>query len=673
MGVIITPAQALWRPGPSRRRRPADVIDTPGVSGVSNLPRKITVNGTTVDSATSGFFYDLSDATGASGSMTLAEANGQAAGALTEAGGGALVRGTAGPWSDGSTGVAGDGTGYLVAGNTAFGHITTGDFILEVVCTFEAIACCRRLYTTDAGGTNVRTCAELWSQANLLRINLTKAGPAYVQIASAALTAGQLYHAMLVADRSGSAQWYVNGVASGAAVDISGYTASLASSGKYMRILDTGTNDIFQVALWEGTDTWLDSHLQPALALERCNRVFGVYAAQARGAARTLSVTRTGTRYFDVGAQGIHALGAGGHCVEEDADGARYVSVFGEYENVQDEPTDRTAWTNDGSTDGDAGVESPIAGLNWNTLAEDSSTSNQHRIYRDATAAPAQNQKCLVQCFVENIDRGYAILRGSMDGGSGAYAQSGFNLSTGARESATDGLDGTNHASGAIPLSGGGYILWLICSTAAATPTSFLGHLYLSPDGSTDTYNGDGSSSIRWTGIQQVIGATGPLPYIAGGETKPAEVLKRPVAWIPDGAFTIELMVRGLGVNQAAGYNYVFAISDGTNDHGIQAYAGTLGFYVVTSEPAGNAGSAAPAVNIFDGEWHRVSIAHDGVERLSVKVDNTQAVDASATRPTGLTEFWLGNNTSGTGMQLLDGDIRVDPPYGMRIYPYARH
>jgi hypothetical protein len=671
MGVIITPAQALWRPGPSRRRRPADVIDTPGVSGVSNLPRKITVNGTTVDSATSGFFYDFTDAAGASGSMTLAEDNGQSAGALSEVVvSGALTRSVSGPWIDGSTGVTGNGSNRLTAPGNSFGDLGTKHFWID---------CAMRL-NTQANHTIFGKHSSTGLQVGYFSGLRFLIGGAAGSI-SGACGLGWHFFSLVYAGTAGSvAKIYLDGsqLATG---DLSGI-ADLTKDVPWGIFTNNGgdaassagsTDTIAHLALFLATDLGSDADAFLATHKERCNRVFGTYAAQARGAARTLSVTRTGVRYFDVGAQGIHALGAGGHCVEEDADGARYVSVYGEYENVQDEPTDRTAWTNDGSTDGDAGVESPIAGLNWNTLAEDSSTSNQHRIYRDATAAPAQNQKCLVQCFVENIDRGYAILRGSMDGGSGAYAQSGFNLSTGARESATDGLDGTNHASGAIPLSGGGYILWLICSTAAATPTSFLGHLYLSPDGSTDTYNGDGSSSIRWTGIQQVIGATGPLPYIAGGETKPAEVLKRPVAWIPDGAFTIELMVRGWGVNQAAGYNYVFAISDGTNDHRIQAYAGTLGFYVVTSEPAGNAGSAAPAVNIFDGEWHRVSIAHDGVERLSVKVDNTQAVDASATRPTGLTEFWLGNNTSGTGMQLLDGDIRVDPPYGMRIYPYARH
>ena len=78
---------------------------------------------------------------------------------------------------------------------------------------------------------------------------------------------------MLFMDRSGFGQWYVNGVASGAAVDISARSGSI-TNGEDLTLgaqsTGGGTSDIAisYAAMWKSA-AWLDSHLQPTIAAAR--------------------------------------------------------------------------------------------------------------------------------------------------------------------------------------------------------------------------------------------------------------------------------------------------------------------------------------------------------------------------------------------------------------------
>ena len=109
-----------------------------------------------------------------------------------------------------------------------------------------------------------------------------------LQTDSAALMPGTWNHALVVGDRSGSLQIYINGSASGAPVDISAMT-SLSTASERLAI-GAQSNDGAQAtgaalayaALWKRKD-WLDSHNQRDLARERFHRMIGIYPQVAQG------------------------------------------------------------------------------------------------------------------------------------------------------------------------------------------------------------------------------------------------------------------------------------------------------------------------------------------------------------------------------------------------------
>jgi len=118
-----------------------------------------------------------------------------------------------------------------------------------------------------------------------------------VDVSTAALTEGAWYHIMWFADRSGSGQAYVNGVASGSAQSLSTVTASLTTTYN-LALLARPTvgaeypNRVAYASMWTDA-TWLDTHLQAAVALARFHALIGV-SATAKGTADPSVCDRTG-------------------------------------------------------------------------------------------------------------------------------------------------------------------------------------------------------------------------------------------------------------------------------------------------------------------------------------------------------------------------------------------
>ena len=176
--------------------------------------------------------------------------------------------------------------------DNSFGDITTEDFVIEIV--FKAsVSTTYGLLNKRLGNTNgysiLNNSGPLQGQ---IRDGTNVATPA-----TATLIEGAWYHAIIFYDRSGSAQWYVNGAASGAAVAIS-TVGSLTtptvpfSIGVYRDdVLFNYNQNIAYVAIWKRSN-WLDTHLQASVAMERFTRLCGVYPKVARGTGVPTTNTR---------------------------------------------------------------------------------------------------------------------------------------------------------------------------------------------------------------------------------------------------------------------------------------------------------------------------------------------------------------------------------------------
>ena len=116
---------------------------------------------------------------------------------------------------------------------------------------------------------------------------------------------------MCFIDRSGSGQWYVNGAASGAAVDISSRSATMTSTQKLTFGLNSsgGNNHdeaIAYYAMWQ-REAWLDTHLQASLAQERSQRLTGLHP-QGKGTLLANVLSRSSSKTFEKATAGVTKL-----------------------------------------------------------------------------------------------------------------------------------------------------------------------------------------------------------------------------------------------------------------------------------------------------------------------------------------------------------------------------
>lgn len=257
-------------------------------SGIDNLNPNLKINGTTV---TPTFRYKGGDADGTDWD---AWTYGQT---LT------LQAGTAPTYNNGAPGlginddsVLFNGGGYYKTTGTDM-DITTGDYVLE--CVYKIGSASIRIAAT-------RTTTVGWlfysSTGSVPYFYIQDSGGAVATV-GAAVTAGTWVHVMVFGDRSGSSQIYVNGAASGAAVNISAINGTLASGvGGAIGARPDGDSpfdsNVAYIALWEQA-SWLDTHLQATVAAERFDRLTGVYPQIAWGTKTPTVKTRAFAAYMD--------------------------------------------------------------------------------------------------------------------------------------------------------------------------------------------------------------------------------------------------------------------------------------------------------------------------------------------------------------------------------------
>lgn len=185
--------------------------------------------------------------------------------------------------SGGIFNVAGPGTGALdysvdLQGTRYYedatsGNIGTDDWIAEFVFTMGTVGrlAAKRDAAPDKGWDVVPVAGTFWffikDSAGVSRAPAT-----------GALVAGTSYHAIIFGDRSGSAQWYVDGSASGLPVNIAGLLTIDSATNLQIgaqRGGSIGDHSISYFRLWRGA-AWLDTHLQAAVALDRYSKYAGL-------------------------------------------------------------------------------------------------------------------------------------------------------------------------------------------------------------------------------------------------------------------------------------------------------------------------------------------------------------------------------------------------------------
>lgn len=237
---------------------------TEALSGVSNLDRNLTINGTTVAPT---FWYKGEDA---SGTTWPAEVGG-ADGLLTEAGSGAspsYAQGT--PLMGTDAAVKYNAAKYHAAPGTAFGNVTTEDMVIAVLFQPNSSTANRRIggkLKTSGGAVGW----QLNFNGSAVQCAIYDASGSAI-VASAGLTIGAWNYLEFYLDRSGSGMVYLNGQA-GTAVDISARQLTLTHTGDTFQIGAANSAnpiaaDVALLAMWQRA-AWLDTHLQATLAAQR--------------------------------------------------------------------------------------------------------------------------------------------------------------------------------------------------------------------------------------------------------------------------------------------------------------------------------------------------------------------------------------------------------------------
>lgn len=174
--------------------------------------------------------------------------------------------GVAGATSDSRTAVA------FAAASSEYGQVTdnasildlgTGNFSLGFFCKFTAAAATNFIMARAAGGGSGSARWEAYRVTdNAFRSRL---GATNIQSGTTTKNDGAWHLAGLSVDRSGNAQWYLDGTTDGAATDVSSETQTLTSTGDlYIAARSTGNyldgslqHAFMAASLLSGTD-WSD-------------------------------------------------------------------------------------------------------------------------------------------------------------------------------------------------------------------------------------------------------------------------------------------------------------------------------------------------------------------------------------------------------------------------------
>lgn len=229
---------------------------------------------------------------------------------------------------------------------------------------------------------------------------------------------------------------------------------------------------------------------------------------------------------------------------------------------------------------------------------------------------------------------------------------------------------GTPHETGIIDCGDGWYRPWISYSGTAAAHIHYLrvaeadGDFLVLGDGSTP--------NMHLWGAQCELGRypTSYIPTTTAPITRNADnlTLHTGVAAALDtagqGTITCTVRIPDYGMQSDA---TIFSVSDGTSSEVIELKVAAPGDQAEADmrSAAGAAGDANVVVDIADGDEHDLSLAWQG-NRLSLKVDGTEAADTNCAVPSGLDALRIGRNVSDAAY--LNGWVK-----NLNIYDKALH
>ncbi len=193
-----------------------------------------------------------------------------------------------------------EGKAYITTDDSLY-DVTTEDVVFETIVRYGGTGPSYYYAKKENASTGINV---VQFTSNNVYFQFYGAG-ANVAVYSAddAFVVGAWYHIMCFADKSGSAQVYVNGVASGSAANISS-VGSLTSDGyAAIGVWSDGTSNptdanLAYLAMWK-KDAWLNSHIQTALAAERFYKVVGIWPQLALGTSAPTVCTRASVAYLE--------------------------------------------------------------------------------------------------------------------------------------------------------------------------------------------------------------------------------------------------------------------------------------------------------------------------------------------------------------------------------------
>lgn len=388
---------------------------------------------------------------------------------------------------------------YFQASNAAFGEITTQDIVVEMVVGATDVTgndgyIAKKINTGDNTGWQVIQ----GGGGDLITMQLDDGADA-VSVNSSSLAAQSWNHVIGYFDRSGSGVWYTNAVA-GSAVSIAAAASTLANAATFAVGNSQGgirlDSRIACLTVWLHSD--IGTHLQPANATERLQRVAGVWPNVARGSKVATTITRGSPAYLRKRTSGIttlHRVGTGWPRVERTALGVGYLQEAASTSVTVQSNDIATSWT-----ELDAG---DTQSLNSATLPTGQATADgsiadaTDGVHGYSQASPALSSGPVYDwsVFAKAGNQGWAYIDNTTVANATAY----FDL-----DPCAEGTKGAGAIDHYVEDYGGGWcrIGFTFGGTAAAHTVRFLS---ATADGD-NTFAGDGATvNTSWGGMQLAL------------------------------------------------------------------------------------------------------------------------------------------------------------------------
>lgn len=636
-----SPFKPLIRPlsGSAAASRPTfKLFSGSALEGVDNLDPSLTINSQTV---TPSFRYKGGDATGTTWDEWDSGEQ------LT------LQVGTAPTLNEGSPllgsnddSVLFNGGGYYQTAGSSNGQIATGDFVLEAIVKAETSA-----LLTFMGTRSTATGWMMSQNTDKFSLILNDGGGNTTVNSGVVAADGSWYHVMIFADRSGSAQVYVNGAVSDGAVDISSQQDSLNVANKFNVGARGGgglpsLNNVAYISMWEQS-AWLDTHLQTAVAKERFQKLTGIYPTSAEGTATPTVDTRATTAHLDKiesgGERKIYNVGAGWlRCVSRNDSASTnikgYLAEAGAENLILQSEDLGTTWTklDAGDTVGGSLV-APNGSTSTTAGVIGDATDGVHGLVQSPTITAVS---WTFSAFAKKGDQDWAILWNNTIVQCRAY----FNLST--------GVIGTVAANATAYMEdwGNGWYRCAITFTGTAAAHQ-LRVQAAEADNDTD-FIGDGATvNTHFWGAQAEIGVypTSYVPTTTVAVTRNADELRYKGDDGNLGGVGSDLQGSAAFSSLLENYNTTlvhtaFQLSDGgaTADRILGRVNTTDQIQYVSAATGGNAGDVSGTTDVVDGVIHTVGITWK-TDEATVFVDNVlEATDSLVDIPNDLDRIDVG-------------------------------